>query len=796
MKLILKAKDITLPIMIKRLLTRTPVDTGVSKDEKQTKSQSSIKICRFVVTSNRFLSKTSLRLIVIPKFHFVQDTSNGEPPQRKITDPPPQINADNTKNISQNQIKDVENGSTKIKSSVNKGTFYSVRFSKFFVDKTKFIEEVINFDKNDVHFITGPRRWGKSVNLEMLRDFLCVSKTISSANIDILENPNRKLFEGTQIFENTNLVNNHFGQYPVMYFDFNRVEIKTEEKLKYFLLLNTKEVYDYYDYLRFHPIYAQDYLDLKKLHDNEQYEALFCGLRSLLQNIYGENPVVLIDEADQPITSALRGALKQQDYEDVKKTYLAFLKMLFKPSGERSFYVMTGVNRFNGADFYSGLNNLKDYKLLDGNFVSYYSFTKQEVENLIKRVHNGDNVDKLIEIMTKYYNGYRINNQNIYNCYSVINALNTIETLRLMNVTGSINLGDKRITNKIFKTYWASSGTFSSIKNSLASWKLATLFKNIFNNEYNYYDLDLLEPNDDEEFMMIRYFAIFKQDYKQYIHEVSYKINDTSLLSFLITNGYLTLIKNSEIITRNKVIVEGDQNGNRIDEDNNKMVELDQDEYTVTFPNLELKNYLEKQRDLLYLSVYDEYFINKAKAIQNMFDFCHEKDTKKSMVKVFEGVKEMIKHKLIAWKDMELEETLDDCIPNERAFHSLMVSLVPDEFAQFKIYDDKTTDANNRPDIYLYSKKNKIVIIIEVKKNGNIEIAYKESLDYTKDVLITHSKTKFKKIINIGLNINTLKDTILSCKYTIKERNEDKKIKGKFEEKLIEENHIEFDLMK
>ena len=274
----------------------------------------------------------------------------------------------------------------------------------YYFDKTRFIEDILE-DGAQVKLFTRPRRFGKTLNMSMLKYFFDVRN----------KEENRKLFENLEISKSEYF--SEQGNYPVISISFrNYDEENWEEGFK---TIKTTIANAYAE----HKI-LMDNLDKREL---EKFESIWLekgegdwknSLRNLVQYLYeyyGKKVVVLIDEYDQPIIdSYIKGY-----YDKTISFFKSFYGLVLKDNECLEMGVMTGILRVAKENIFSGLNNLEVHTILDGEFTEYFGIMESEVEDSLK---DFDLEYELIDVQ-KWYNGYLFGEMKVYNPWSIINFL-------------------------------------------------------------------------------------------------------------------------------------------------------------------------------------------------------------------------------------------------------------------------------------------------------------------------------------------------------------------------------------
>jgi hypothetical protein len=276
----------------------------------------------------------------------------------------------------------------------------------YYVDKSLFIKEVIN-RSSEVLLLPRPRRFGKTLNMSMLRYFL-----------EKREKSLASLFKGLAIFNDTEIMK-HQGQYPVIFLTFKSCKGPTFEKCLSEIRRLLKKLYLEHKasvYPKLSPNEQKDYdLITEKKGDTGDIEEALSFLMQLLHQQTGKRVIVLLDEYDAPIHAGQEHGY----YDDI----ILFMKLLLgnalKDNSDLEKGVVTGVLRVAKESIFSDLNNLDVLSLLRSEFDEYFGFTENEIEKLSQDFSLGEFVDTL----RRWYNGYLFGNQVIYNPWSIINFL-------------------------------------------------------------------------------------------------------------------------------------------------------------------------------------------------------------------------------------------------------------------------------------------------------------------------------------------------------------------------------------
>ena len=276
----------------------------------------------------------------------------------------------------------------------------------YYVDKTLMIKDILD-EKPVVSLFTRPRRFGKTLNMDMLRTFF-----------EATSEDNQKYFSSMKIWQCGAAYRQEQGRYPVIFLTFKDVKSSTWQESYTFL----KDILRS-EFLRHQELLASQRLSeaefYQKVLNNEanasDYQMALSKLSQMLHEHYQVPPIIIIDEYDTPIQQGyLHGY-----YDEV----VTFMRNLFsgglKDNKHLQFAFLTGILRVAKESLFSGLNNLQVYSLLNDKYSNYFGFTLAEVQE-ITAYYGMSN--KLTEIIS-WYDGYRFGKQDIFNPWSVLNYL-------------------------------------------------------------------------------------------------------------------------------------------------------------------------------------------------------------------------------------------------------------------------------------------------------------------------------------------------------------------------------------
>lgn len=307
----------------------------------------------------------------------------------------------------------------------------------FYVDKTKFIEELVN-DMTAVHLITRPRRFGKTLNLSMLKYFYDIEGNTE----------NRKLFDGLYI--SNSLAMSEQGKYPVIFLSFKDVKADSSLEMMENIAILMKNLYDKFEYIREKlnqsNLMEFDEIWLKK--DNANLRGALLNLCSYLKEYYNQDVILLIDEYDTPMVSAYEHGY----YDEIKIFFTTLYGSALKENPALKKAVLTGIMRISKENIFSGLNNVKVNSILEDDFAEYFGITEKEVEKSL--IEYG--LEERLPEVQKWYNGYIFGGVRVYNPFSITNFLDRKKIMPYW-----VNTSSNTLINKVLKE--ASSSIFEEL---------------------------------------------------------------------------------------------------------------------------------------------------------------------------------------------------------------------------------------------------------------------------------------------------------------------------------------------
>jgi len=312
-------------------------------------------------------------------------------------------------------------------------------YKEVFVDKTLLIKSIIDEGAKTI-LIARPRRFGKTLNMSMLRYFF------SNENVE----ENRELFNETKIVEAITEDEKSYmdfqGKYPVIFITLKRIRNIPTYELAYKRIAATiGDMYKEHRYL----------LDSDKLYEDEKliYQQIVNeqadishlqdSLKKLTEYIhryYNKKPIILLDEYDSPFHSSYTAENKY--HKEMLSFMGGFLGEAFKGNEHLYKGVITGILRISLMNLFSGTNNIRVYSVLRRKYAEYFGFTEEEIIKLVDKT----SIDINYKEMADWYNGYEIGGVVLYNPWSVICCLDS---------------------DGIMEPYWLDTGEYGIIGESL-----------------------------------------------------------------------------------------------------------------------------------------------------------------------------------------------------------------------------------------------------------------------------------------------------------------------------------------
>ena len=281
--------------------------------------------------------------------------------------------------------------------------FRKLRESNFYyVDKTRLIEQLL-LNWSEVTLFTRPRRFGKTLNMSMLKSFFEIGT-------------DKTLFDGLYISGNKELCDDHMGKYPVIFFSFKGVEGLEFASAKRMLCTIIDREIDRHYYLKTSDALTDEDRTLftKMLHGQaDNIEDSIRMLSQLLYKHYGQKAVILIDEYDVPLDKAFQNGY----YKEMVSLIMGLFGQALKTNEFLQFAVLTGCLRVSKESIFTGLNNFEINSIVDIDHDEQFGFTDDEVMKLLLDYDRSERYPDVKE----WYDGYHFGNADIYCPWDVIN---------------------------------------------------------------------------------------------------------------------------------------------------------------------------------------------------------------------------------------------------------------------------------------------------------------------------------------------------------------------------------------
>ena len=297
----------------------------------------------------------------------------------------------------------------------------------YYIDKTMYIKDIID-NKSEVILVTRPRRFGKTLNMSMLKYYF-----------DCRAKDSQELFKGLKIMSQEEKYTSKLGAYPVIYLTLKDAGIMNYEMMVMQLKTIMMELfYEHRNLLEgemaegerniFNKILSANITDIELIN-------VLKMLSKIMYQYYNKPVILLIDEYDVPLQSAY----VEGYYEEAIKFFKIFYGMTFKDNPYLEKTVLTGVSRVAKESIFSGANNFKVFTVLDNEFADDFGITEEEMDKVIEDFKIEDKKEEI----RKWYDGYKIGNvEGIYNPWSILNYL----------------------TDKQLKPYWVNTSSNDLIK--------------------------------------------------------------------------------------------------------------------------------------------------------------------------------------------------------------------------------------------------------------------------------------------------------------------------------------------
>ena len=279
-----------------------------------------------------------------------------------------------------------------------------IKDNYYYVDKSMLIEDIL-VNRAAVTLFTRPRRFGKTLNMSMIKYFFDIRN----------KDENRKLFEGLKIFGSEYM--REQGKYPVIFVSLKDLRgdtwEDTFENLKSFIsdlyaeFEDMREIMNKRDKIKFDKIFYEE--------EKGDYETSLKLLSNYIYKYYGKKVIILIDEYDAPIINAFDKGY----YNEAINFFQVFYSSALKTNDSLKYGILTGITRIIKEGIFSGLNNLYVNTILSKNYSEYFGLLESEVIEMLDYFQMKYKTKEVKD----WYNGYRFGDKEIYNPWSIINYI-------------------------------------------------------------------------------------------------------------------------------------------------------------------------------------------------------------------------------------------------------------------------------------------------------------------------------------------------------------------------------------
>ena len=273
----------------------------------------------------------------------------------------------------------------------------------YYVDKTLLIDEML-MNKSKVTLFTRPRRFGKTLNMSMLRYFFDVKD----------KEENKKLFENLKIYDSEYM--SEQGKYPVIFVSLKDLKEDTWEECLESIKDIMYKIFNEYSFLRkkLNIVEKRQFDKIWEITGNERnFKTSLLDLSNYLNKYYGEKVIILIDEYDAPIINAFDKGY----YNEAINFFQTFYSSALKTNNSLKYGVLTGITRIIKEGIFSGLNNLYVNTILSKDYSEYFGLLESEVIEMLEYF----DMKYKIEEVREWYNGYIFGESKVYNPWSIVN---------------------------------------------------------------------------------------------------------------------------------------------------------------------------------------------------------------------------------------------------------------------------------------------------------------------------------------------------------------------------------------
>ncbi len=302
----------------------------------------------------------------------------------------------------------------------------------YYVDKTLFIKDLIDMH-GEVNLFTRPRRFGKTLNMSMLRYFY-----------EISDEDRSRLFAGTKIMDAGEKYIEEMGQYPVISLSLKSMKQASYKSAFYCLKEDISREFNRHrnlsEGIETEEIRLKYHRFAAGTAEDDEYLTALKFLSECLYFFYGRKAVILIDEYDVPLENAYFNGF----YDRMVVLIRSLFESALKTNDTLEFAVVTGCLRISKESIFTGLNNLNVVSIMDTTYAEHFGFTQSEVDQILK--HYG--LEKNHSAVNTWYDGYQFGDTEVYNPWSVISYVNSCYK-------------DK---NALLKPYWSNTSSNSIVR--------------------------------------------------------------------------------------------------------------------------------------------------------------------------------------------------------------------------------------------------------------------------------------------------------------------------------------------
>ena len=279
----------------------------------------------------------------------------------------------------------------------------------YYIDKTLLIDEML-MNKSKVTLFTRPRRFGKTLNMSMIKYFFDVKD----------KEENKKLFENLKIYDSEYM--SEQGKYPVIFVSLKDLKEDTWEECLESIKDIMYKIFNEYSFLRekLNIVEKRQFDKIWEITGNERnFKTSLLDLSNYLNKYYGEKVIILIDEYDAPIINAFDKGY----YNEAINFFQTFYSSALKTNNSLKYGILTGITRIIKEGIFSGLNNLKVDTILNKKYSEYFGLLESEVIEMLDYF----GMKYKIEEVKEWYNGYLFGESEVYNPWSIVNYIDNRE---------------------------------------------------------------------------------------------------------------------------------------------------------------------------------------------------------------------------------------------------------------------------------------------------------------------------------------------------------------------------------